>query len=149
MDQAITIEALAEWLLREPPSRGQQVAVAAALGWTTGPSKAGWKVVQPYGVMEGGMVAAPPAATEAAEAWFDPAGRERCMVGRDEKLPAWLTSIDAALSAAAREQRGQVLYHALLKHAAWQLDAGVEDDALDRLPAFVVIAILEGLGTGG
>lgn len=131
-------------ILDQPPNRELSHAVARALGWRSGPSQAGWKVVQPYGFAEG-MVTAPPAPTEAAEAWFDPEGRERGgLVGRQETLPPWLTSLDAALSAAPRERRGQVLYHAVLNHAAWLLEHGEEDPAIERLPAFVIAVILEG-----
>lgn len=140
---AIEIDALIERLVAEKPHRELSVAVALALGWTVGPSRSGWKVVPPFGGA-GGTVAAPASATEAAEVWFDPQGQERGLVGRPEVLPPWLTSIDGALSAATLQQRGQVLYHAFLAHAGWQLDHGVEDAALDRLPAFIIAEVLEG-----
>lgn len=141
-------KALIARLLDEPAGRELTAEIARALGWTTGPSKAGWKVVEPYGTADG-MVSAPPVPSLPAEVWFDPQGRERGgPVGRAENLPPWLSSLDAALSAAPKELRGKALYHALSRHAAWQLDHGTEDPGLFRLPAFVMATILEGLEDG-
>lgn len=137
-------QALIHRIKTEPPSRGLTAAVARALGWTTGPSKAGWKIVAPHASV-GGMVMAPPEATAPAEVWFDPEGRERGGIagGRDEKLPPWLTSLDAALGAVPRDRRADILHHAVMNHAAWQLDHAIEDPALERLPAFIIAELLD------
>lgn len=128
----------------EPPSRDLTAAVARALGWTTGPSRAGWKLVAPHAMIDG-MVTAPDEATMPAVVWFDPDGRERGgIVGsRDETLPPWLTSLDAALGAVPSDRRARILYHAIMNHAAWLIENEREDPALDRLPAFIVADLLD------
>lgn len=144
------IQALIRRIRAERPNRDLTAAVALALGWTTGPSRAGWKLVAPHATV-GGMVMAPPEATMPATVWFDPDGRERGgIVGsRDETLPPWLTSLDAALGAVPRDRRAQVLYHAVMNHAAWLIENERDDPALDRLPAFIVAELLEDRGEPG
>jgi hypothetical protein len=140
-------QALVRRIKAGPPTPGLTAEVARALGWTTGPSRAGWKLVAPYATV-GGMVTAPPQASAPAVVWFDPEGRERGgIVGsRDEALPPWLTSLDAALGAVPRNRRAQVLYHAVMNHAAWLIETEKDDPALDRLPAFIIAELLDGNG---
>lgn len=123
------------------PDREMNAAVARALGWTTGPNSKGWKVVQPTGYI-GGMVVPPREDTVAADAWFDPAGRERGLADREDSLPAFLTSLDAALGAAPFDDRAGLLRRALDAHARWLAESGRQDAALGRLPAFVVAEVL-------
>jgi hypothetical protein len=123
------------------PDRDLNAAVARALGWTTGPNTKGWKVVQPTGFV-GGMVVPPREGSAAAEAWFDPKGRERGLADREDSLPGFLTSLDAALGAAPFEGRVDLLRRALDAHARWVADSGKPDAALVRLPAFVIAEVL-------
>lgn len=135
-------EALIERITTQPPTRDLNAAAALALGWTIRPSTSGWKVVEPTGFV-GGMVVPPRADTTPAEVWFDPDGRERGgLVGRTEKLPAFLTSLDAALGAAPAAGRADLLRRALDRHARWQADAGKDDPLLGRLAAFVIAEVL-------
>ncbi len=133
--------ALITRITTRPPDRELNAAVARALGWTTGPNTAGWKVVQPTGFV-GGMVVPPREGSVPAEAWFDPKGRERGLADREESLPTFLTSLDAALGATPFEGRADLLRRALDAHARWMAESGKTDAALGRLPAFVVAEVL-------
>lgn len=138
---AENIAALIERITTRAPDRAMNEAVARALGWTTGPNTAGYKVVQPTGYI-GGMVVPPRESTLPAEAWFDPKGRERGLADREASLPAFLTSLDAALGAAPFVGRADLLRRALDAHARWMAESGRDDAALGRLPAFVLAEIL-------
>ncbi len=128
---------LVDRITRQAPTRAATAEVARALGWTTGPSKKGWKVVQPTGYV-GGMVVPPSAETTAAEVWFDPDGRERGLTGPSEEFPPYLTSLDTALGAVPAERRADLLRRALDRHRDWQAESGRDDAALSRLAAFVI-----------
>lgn len=132
---------LLDRITRQAPTRAATMEVARALGWTTGPSRKGWKVVQPTGYV-GGMVVPPSADTAAAEAWFDPEGTERGLAGPNADFPPYLTSLDTALSAVPAAERAAALRSALDRHRAWQEETGRDDSALARLPAFVIAAWL-------
>ncbi|TWA72478.1 hypothetical protein FBZ82_10277 [Azospirillum brasilense] len=132
---------LLDRITRQAPTRAATMEVARALGWTTGPSRKGWKVVQPTGYV-GGMVVPPSADTAAAEAWFDPEGTERGLAGPNAEFPPYLTSLDTALAAVPVEERATALRTALDRHRAWQDESGRDDAALGRLPAFVIAAWL-------
>lgn len=126
----------------EVPTRALTALVARALGWTTGPSRSGWKLVQPTGYV-GGMVIPPQTDTAPAEVWFDPDGRERGgLAGPTEELPPYLDSLDTALGAVPAPRRAALLRGALDRHAHWQAEAGRNDSALVRLPGFVIGALL-------
>jgi len=125
----------------QAPTRAATAEVARALGWTTGPSKKGWKVVQPTGYV-GGMVIPPREDTTAAEVWFDPEGRERGLTGPTEEFPAYLTSLDTALEAVPVPRRAELLRRALDRHGRWQEESGRDDAALSRLAAFVIAELL-------
>ncbi|WP_448204545.1 hypothetical protein [Azospirillum sp. sgz302134] len=133
---------LIERITRQAPTRAATAEVARALGWTTGPSQKGWKVVQPTGYV-GGMVVPPMADTTAAEAWFDPDGQERGLAGPDAEFPPYLTSLDTALAAVPAPRRADLLRHALDRHRDWQAETGRDDSALERLPAFVIAEWLQ------
>ena len=140
---AADLTELLDRITRQAPTRAATTEVARALGWTTGPSRKGWKVVQPTGYV-GGMVVPPSAGTAAAEAWFDPEGTERGLAGPNAEFPPYLTSLDTALSAIPAAERGGALRRALDAHRAWQEESGRDDSALARLPAFVIAAWLAG-----
>ncbi|MDQ2104741.1 hypothetical protein [Azospirillum isscasi] len=138
---AAEITELLERITRQAPTRAATMEVARALGWTTGPSRKGWKLVQPTGYV-GGMVVPPSADTAAAEAWFDPDGTERGLAGPNAEFPPYLTSLDTALSAVPAAARDATLRRALDRHRLWQEETGRDDAALARLPAFVIAAWL-------
>ncbi len=141
---------LLDRITKQAPTRAATMEVARALGWTTGPSRKGWKLVQPTGYV-GGMVVPPSAGTAAAEAWFDPEGTERGLAGPNAEFPPYLTSLDTALSAVPAAERDATLRRALDRHRGWQEETGRDDAALGRLPAFVIAAWLSvrpGSGTG-
>lgn len=138
---AADLTELLDRITRQAPTRAATMEVARALGWTTGPSRKGWKVVQPTGYV-GGMVVPPSAGTAAAEAWFDPEGTERGLAGPNAEFPPYLTSLDTALSAIPVAERSGALRRALDHHRAWQEETGRDDSALGRLPAFVIAAWL-------
>ena len=147
---AADLTELLDRITRQAPTRAATTEVARALGWTTGPSRKGWKVVQPTGYV-GGMVVPPSAGTAAAEAWFDPEGTERGLAGPNAEFPPYLTSLDTALSAVPAAERDATLRRALDRHRGWQEETGRDDAALGRLPAFVIAAWLSetpGSGTG-
>jgi len=135
------LSALIVRITTRTPDRELNAAVARALGWTIGPNTKGWKVVQPTGYI-GGMVVPPREDSTPADAWFDPKGRERGLADKEDSLPAFLTSLDAALGAAPFEGRADLLRRALDAHARWLADSGKDDAALGRLPAFVVAEVL-------
>ncbi|WP_431858400.1 hypothetical protein [Azospirillum sp.] len=135
------IPALIARITTRAPDRELNAAVARALGWTTGPNTKGWKVVQPTGYI-GGMVVPPREDSAPADAWFDPKGRERGLADKEDSLPAFLTSLDAALGAAPFDGRADLLRRALDAHARWLAESGRDDAALGRLPAFVVAEVL-------
>lgn len=136
------LPALVERITRQAPTRAATKEVALALGWTTGPSRKGWKVVQPTGFV-GGMVVPPSEETTAAEVWFDPDGRERGLTGPSEEFPPYLTSLDTAIGAVPAPRRADLLRRALDRHRDWQAETGRDDAALDRLAAFVIAEWLE------
>ena len=141
---------LLDRITKQAPTRAATMEVARALGWTTGPSRKGWKLVQPTGYV-GGMVVPPSAGTAAAEAWFDPEGTERGLAGPNAEFPPYLTSLDTALSAVPAAERDATLRRALDRHRGWQEETGRDDAALGRLPAFIIAAWLSvrpGSGTG-
>lgn len=143
------VDDLVRRITAQAPTRAATAEVARALGWTTGPSKKGWKVVQPTGYV-GGMVIPPREESTAAEAWFDPDGRERGLTGPNEEFPAYLTSLDTALQAAPAPRRADLLRRALDRHQRWQEESGRNDAALERLAAFVIAELLlERAKTGG
>ncbi len=133
--------ALIDRITRQAPTRAATAEVAQALGWTKGPSKKGWKVVQPTGYV-GGMVIPPSDDTAAAEVWFDPDGRERGLTGPSEEFPPYLTSLDIALGAVPPQRRADLLRRALDQHQRWQAETGRDDAALARLAAFVIAELL-------
>lgn len=135
------IAALIARITSQAPSRDLNAAVARALGWTTGPNTTGWKVVQPTAFI-GGMVVPPREASTPAEAWFDPQGRERGLTDRDDTLPAFLGSLDAALGASPFEGRADLLRRAIDAHERWMAVSGVQDVVLGRLPGFVIAEVL-------
>lgn len=128
-------------ITRQVPGRSETVAVARALGWTTGPSRKGWKIVQPTGYA-GGMVIPPREDTGPAEAWFDPEGREVGLAGPEAAFPPYLTSLDTALAAAPAARRADLLRRAMERHRSWQEESGRDDSALARLPGFVIAELL-------
>lgn len=135
------LSALIVRITTRAPDRELNAAAARALGWTTGPNTKGWKVVQPTGYI-GGMVVPPREDSTPADAWFDPKGRERGLADKEDSLPAFLTSLDAALGVAPFDGRAELLRRALDAHARWQAESGKDDAALGRLPAFVVAEVL-------
>jgi len=135
------LTALIDRITRQAPTRAATAEVARALGWTKGPSKKGWKVVQPTGYV-GGMVIPPSEDTAAAEVWFDPDGRERGLTGPSEEFPPYLTSLDTALDAVPPPRRADLLRRALDQHQRWQAEVGRDDSALSRLAAFVIAELL-------
>lgn len=135
------IAALIGRITTRAPDRELNAAAARALGWTTGPNTKGWKVVQPTGYI-GGMVVPPREDSTPAEAWFDPQGRERGLADKDDSLPAFLSSLDAALGAAPFDGRADLLRRALDAHARWLAESGKTDAALGRLSAFVIAEVL-------
>lgn len=133
---------LVDRITRQAPTRAAMAEVARALGWSTGPSKKGWKLVQPTGYV-GGMVVPPSAETTAALAWFDPDGREHGLAGPGEEFPPYLTSLDTALGALPAARRADLLRRALDRHRDWQAETGRDDAALSRLAAFVIAEWLD------
>ncbi len=135
------IAALIERITTQTPNRELNAEVARGLGWTTRPNTTGWKTVQPTGFI-GGMVVPPREDSAATEAWFDSQGRERGLTDREGVLPAFLTSLDAALGAAPFDGRADLLRNALDAHKRWELRSGAPDVTLGRLPAFVMAEVL-------
>lgn len=131
------LSALIDRITRQAPTRAATADVARALGWTTGPSRKGWKVVQPTGYV-GGMVLPPSDDTAPAEVWFDAEGQERGLAGPSEQFPPFLTSLDTALAVIAAERRTELLRGALDRHRDWRSATGVDDAKLARLPAFLI-----------